>query len=136
MIKKLFSVAVILAASVFCTATAGEPLRMAFQYDDGAVSYIDADGLTMKVSEQKLLASNPQSSLELDLKKLAKMYFTSGTSGVELASVDIAATVDAYTVDGRFAGRFPTASAAITSLPKGVYVLRSSDDKTLKIAVQ
>lgn len=119
------------------TAAAQATLKLAFQTVDNAVSMIEAKSLDIVISGDKLTASNGAESLEFDLSKLAKMYFTNGEAGVEIVPVDFASSeASAYTLDGVFVGKYESVQAAAASLPKGVYVMQTADGKTVKIAVQ
>lgn len=113
------------------------PLKLAFQTTDNNVTSIEAKSLTMSVNDNKLFVTNGNESLEFDLAKLAKMYFTGDQTGLELVPIDMNCTeVTAYTLDGRNAGKFASVATAVSSLPAGVYVLRTADNKTFKIAVK
>lgn len=119
------------------TVSAQVPLKLAFLSDDGTVDTIDANSLSLSVSGDNLLASNGRETLELNLQSLVKMYFTGDASGVELLSVSPGdGEVSVYAVDGKFSGRFGSASKALSELPAGTYIFRTSDNKSVKIAVQ
>lgn len=128
-----------IATILFLTgaASAETPLKMAFQTSDGQVSSIDAKSLSMIVNGGKLVASNGTETLELELQKLAKMYFTGDVSGLIVNTIDVCdEEVEAYGIDGRFAGKFASTSEALANLPGGVYVMKTTGNKTFKIAVR
>lgn len=136
MTKKLLSFIIVLALSCGAAA-AGSTLQLAFMTGDGNVTAIDATSLSMTVSEDHLLVSNSTGSMSLNLSDLVKMYFTDSASGMELMPVNMTATeVCAYTTDGRFAGKFDSVTKAMSSLPAGIYILKTTDNQTLKIAVR
>lgn len=127
----------VLMAMAAGSASAEEILKMAFLTEDGATTTMAAASLSMKVSGQTLIAANDTQNLEFELSKLVKMYFTTGTDGVELLPVEISSgAVSAYTLDGTSAGTYDSAAAAMTELPSGIYILRTRDNNTLKIVVQ
>lgn len=127
----------VLMAMAAGSASAEEILKMAFLTEDGTTTTMAAASLSMKVSGQTLIAANGTQDLEFDLSKLVKMYFTTGTDGVELLPVEISSgAVSTFTLDGKPAGTYDSASAAMTELPSGIYILRTQDNNTLKIVVQ
>lgn len=136
MTKKLLSFIIVMA--LFCgAATAGTPLQLAFMTGDGNVTAIDATSLSMTVSEEHLVVTNSTASISLNLSDLVKMYFTDSASGIELMPVNMTATeVRAYTTDGRFYGKFDSVTKAMSSLPAGIYIMKTTDNQTIKIAVQ
>lgn len=117
------------------TALAEAPLMMAFQTTDGMVKTIDAESLSMTVTDGKLLASNGSESLEFALPDLAKMYFTGEAALTELlATADTAVSV--YTADGKQVGNYVSAAKAVESLPAGIYIVAAATGKTFKISVR
>lgn len=136
MSKRISTLAAILTLFVgICMAET--PLKLTFQTTDNNISSIEAKSLTMSVNDNKLFVSNGNESLEFDLAKLAKMYFTGDRTSLKLVSIDInGSEVTAYTLDGRDVGKFASVAAAVSSLPVGVYVLRTADNTTLKVAVR
>lgn len=121
----------------FATASVQASLKMNFQSSDGTISSIDARLLSMSVVGDKLLASNGTERLEFDLQKLVKMYFTGEADGVEILPVDLnGGEVAVYTLDGNLEGRFSSPAVALSSLNSGIYILHTTDNKTVKIAVQ
>lgn len=119
------------------TVSAQTPLKLAFLSDDGTVNSIDAKALSLSVSGDNLLAANGRETLELNLQSLVKMYFTGDASGVELLSGGLGdGEVSVYEVDGKFAGGFGSASKALSELPAGTYIIRTSDNKSVKIVVR
>lgn len=65
------------------------------------------------------------------------MYFTSESSGVEVASVDMnEGEVSVYSLDGTMVGNFGSSAQALSAIPQGTYIIKTSDNKTIKIAVQ
>lgn len=119
------------------TTSAQTPLKLAFQTIDGSISSINAKSLSISVSGDNLTASNGTENLTFKLQELAKMYFTGDASGVELIPVNInKGEVSVYTLDGKFAGKFESAASAMSSLTRGIYIVKTSDKKSLKIAVQ
>lgn len=121
----------------FATTSVQASLKMNFQSSDGTISSIVARSLSMAVVGDKLLASNGTESLEFDLQKLVKMYFTGEADGVEILPVDFnGGEMAVYTLDGKLEGRFSSPAVAMSSLNSGIYILHTTDNKTVKIAVQ
>lgn len=119
------------------TVTAQTPLKLAFLSDNGSESSIEARSLSLSVSGDNLMVSNGKESLQLKLQSLVKMYFTGDVSGVELISVNLSeGEVSAYALDGRLAGKFDSTSKALSELSPGIYIIKTSDNKSVKIAVQ
>lgn len=135
--NKKWIILVAVLGMFFATASAQTSLKMTFQSSDGSLSSIDAKSLSMSVIGDKLLASNGTESLEFDLQKLVKMYFTGEADGVEILPVDFnGGEVAVYTLDGKLEGRFSSPAVAMSSLNSGIYILHTTDNKTVKIAVQ
>lgn len=119
------------------TVSAQTPLKLAFLSSDGNVSSIEAKSLTLSVSGDNLVAANGEETLDLKLQSLVKMYFTGDEAGVELISVNLSdGTVSAYALDGKFAGKFESMSKALSELRAGIYIIKMSDNKSVKIVVQ
>lgn len=118
-------------------AQAETPLHLAFMSNDGSVITIEARSLDMTVSGEKLIATNGTTSLELELQELVKMYFTNSSASVELISFGLNdGMISVYSLDGTFRGNFGSSAQAMSSLPKGIYLFETTDNKTIKIAVQ
>lgn len=119
------------------SALAEAPLLMAFQTADGCVSTIAAEALSISVAGDKLLAANGAESLQFNLADLQKMFFTDQPAAAQFVSADAApSATTAYTLDGKAAGTFDSAAAALSALPAGVYMLHTADGKSFKIAVK
>lgn len=118
-------------------AMAQSTLQLAFQTADGATAVIDASSLSITIAGETLKATNGSDVLEFGLSTLQKMYFTSGVTGVEVATVDLsAAEVDVFTPGGVHVGKFSSAGCAMSSLDKGLYIMKTSENKTFKFVVE
>lgn len=129
----LFAVLLVAGAGI---ASAQTSLKLAFLSADDTVSQIEAKSLSMTIAGDKLIAANGSESLELELNKLVKMYFTTESSGVELATVALDGEVAVYAIDGTFVGNYSSSVQALSNLSTGTYIIKAADNKTIKIAVQ
>lgn len=121
----------------FGIASAQSTLKLAFQKLDDSIERIEAKSLTITFANGNLSASNGTENLEIKLSDLVKMYFTDGDSGTNIVSVDFnEIEADVYTIDGKNCGKFTSVAEAVASLPAGIYIIKTSDDKSFKIAVQ
>lgn len=124
--------------ALFGTAMSAQTsLKMAFQTEDGVTHTIDAKSLSMSIAGDKLIASNGGEKLEFELPKLTQMYFTSETAGIKLIPFSMSeGNISAYTLDGKYVGNFSSTEQALANLSPGVYIVKNSDNKCIKIAVQ
>ena len=119
-------------------AIAQEPLQLVILTNDGNLHTLAAESLSMSVKDQTLLVNNLETSLTLNLPDLDKMYFTGEETGVANIIIDenTAGPVEVFAADGKAMGRFDSTAAARATLPAGIYLLRTSDNKSFKIAVK
>ncbi len=135
MIKKLC--AVVMLAQIVALSMAETPLTMILQTEDGAVAEIEAASLVMSVSGDKLVVTNGRNNLDFELSKLTKMYFAGDASGINMVTSDLNnEEANVYTVDGLYLGRYDSVASAKSELPRGVYLVKTSDGKTIKISVR
>lgn len=136
MLKKLCALAA--ALCLFAGAVYAEsPLVMAFETDDGAVSEMDARALSLSVVNDKLMVSNANESREFELHKLVKMYFTAGSTGLEVVGMGMSDSgVTVFSTDGKAVGQYASLAEAMSALPVGLYIVKTADSKSFKIAVQ
>lgn len=131
MYKLLFS-GVMLLASLSASAIYNS---MEFKTADGAVKSVSATGLTIKVNGNQLIISNSAGeTISFDALSLVSMQFVDGDAGVDSIITENEA-VEAYTLDGLYAGKFNSVNEARLSLSNGVYVLKGTRGKSIKINV-
>lgn len=134
---KRINLLIAILAFAFGYSLAETPLNLVFESTDNSTRTIEAKSLTMSVSGDKLTATNGTETMEMELSKLTKMYFTGGQTGVELMPIDFNGKgIDVYSLDGHFKGNYDSVATALSSLTTGIYIIKSSDNKTIKIAVQ
>lgn len=99
---------------------------------------MSVEALELTVAEGNLLITNADGEYSLPVSDLASMAFSNDepSAAVELAKVERAEAVMVYAIDGRSCGVFSSATDAKTILPAGIYVAKSTDGSTSKIAVK
>ncbi len=127
----------ILLAGASLTSYADNTLQMVFQTADGSTKSIDANALSITIDNGNLIANNGGSSLQFALTNLTKMYFTNGSSGIDLPVAGLNnGPVKIYSLSGVYEGEFESVADASNALTPGTYVIKTNDDKTLKIIVK
>ena len=125
----------IMAAVTFCMLTqAADYKYLVIETNDGTAYSLTAMGQTITFDNGNLVSSD---GTTIPLASLSKMYF-SETSGIRemnsTAAADTAVTV--YTTTGALIGQFDNVAAAKNTLRKGVYVMKSSNGVSTKMAVK
>ena len=125
----------IMAAVTFCMLTqAADYKYLVIETNDGTAYSLTAMGQTITFADGNLVSSD---GTTIPLINLSKMYF-SETSGIRemnsTAAADTAVTV--YTTTGALIGQFDNVAAAKNALRKGVYVMKSSNGVSTKMAVK
>lgn len=108
---------------------------------DGSKAVLNVSGLRIVFSEGKLVATNDDGSRSVALSDLSKMYFAQDAegkvTGIETSVSDaVQQPVVAYTLSGVRLGRYDNMAAARRSLPKGIYVMKQTNGKNMKITVK
>lgn len=127
-----------MAFAVATIANAEEYGYLSFQKIDGSVVSVGVEGLTIIVSEGRLVVANAAENQEIALDELAQMFFsTSTTSGISEIAAEHTGnkTLRAYTLAGVYVGEFATIDEAKSELGSGMYVVKDNDNTT-KIAVK
>ena len=125
----------IMAAVAFCMLThAADYKYLVIETNDGTAYSLTAIGQTITFPNGNLVSSD---GTTIPLTALSKMYF-SETSGIsEMNSTSAAeGSVTVYTTTGALIGMFDNAAAAKNTLRKGVYVMKSSNGVSTKMAVK
>lgn len=129
---KMLLFGVMLVASLSAAANYNS---MEFKTTDGSSKTIGTTGLTITVNGDQLLVTNTAGeTATFEASALATMQFVGGDAGVETLLFG-SGTVEAYTVDGQYAGKFDSVNEARLSLSNGIYILKGAQGKSIKIIV-
>lgn len=102
----------------------------------GAEKTISTTGLTISFSNGSLLATSAaDENLSIPLESLSFMKF-SDTTSAETAATTVVGKVKVYAVDGYFKGTFESVSKALATLESGIYIVKDSQGKTVKISLE
>lgn len=119
-------------------AIAGESFDypyMAFQGIDGTKQTVAVESLEITFADGKLIAHSATEEVSLELSQLDKMYFTTEQAGVAGTFAPVSGKATVYSMQGVNLGTFASLAAAVNSLPRGLYVVKT-DDRTQKMAVK
>lgn len=131
--KKLFLCGAILLASL--TALADYNF-MEFNYSDGNVKVISAEGLTITVEGNTLEISNTKGeSFNVDASSLTSMQFTNNDPAGVKTIIDGEIPVMVFDLEGRKIGVFESLNSARNALNNGIYVIKNSDGETIKLVI-
>lgn len=110
---------------------------LTFQTSDGSRMSLSATSLVMSVGEGNLIVTNSDLSQIFVLSNLTKMYFSTSaeTTGVNSVENEVGGEVEVFTLSGLSVGRFSGMKDAQMHLPRGIYVVKSSQG-VHKIAVK
>lgn len=119
------------------SAAASSYSSMIFKTIDGKSYTVSSTGLVVTYDGSNILVSNSASeSLTFPAVNLISMQFGGEVSSVDAIGAEFANEVDVYDLTGIFLARFNSISAAREALPSGVYIVKASDSKTLKIKIE
>lgn len=105
-----------------------------FITDEGNEFLIGLENLAITVEDQNVIADNGEMKLEWNATTLVSMEFSEETAGVDKATLQqVNADATFFNLDGTVAGTFSSLEAAKSALQEGVYVVRLTDGKSLKI---
>ena len=110
---------------------------MVFETTDGSATLVDAESLTLTVSNGQLLATNGSGTKTFTLTQLSKMYFSktaTAISELHTANADTENEVEVLTPAGVSLGTFDDAVTAMRSMRRGIYVVKSKNT-TYKVVV-
>lgn len=108
-------------------AAAFEYPDMAFETVDAGSHYISVENLNISFSNSFLLASNGKETLQLPTDKLKTMQFSSNTSGISIPVKKTEEKVEVFTLSGIKVGHFASLSEAKSTLPNGIYIIKTKD---------
>ena len=115
------------------TASAGDYKFLILEGNDGTTYSINATGLTLTFSDGNLVSSD---GTVIPLNSLVKMYFSeaSGISTIPSTTSDDHVTV--YSIAGILAGTYNDMTTAMSSLTKGLYIIKQKDGSIIKYTVK
>lgn len=104
----------------------------------GEPTILSLEQLEMTIEDGNLLITNADGSYSLPVDNLQSMSFSNEEPSAAIALTTIApdAAVVVYGIDGRAVGTFLSPDDARTALSAGLYILKSTDGSTSKIAVK
>ena len=115
------------------TASAGDYKFLILEDNDGTTYSMNATGLTLTFSDGNLVSSD---GTVIPLNSLVKMYFSeaSGISTIPSTTNDDHVTV--YSIAGILAGTYNDMTTAMSSLTKGLYIIKQKDGSIIKYTVK
>ena len=115
------------------TASAGDYKFLILEGNDGTTYSLNATGLTLTFSDGNLVSSD---GTVIPLNSLVKMYFSeaSGISTIPCTTSDDHVTV--YSIAGILAGTYNDMTTAMSSLTKGLYIIKQKDGSIIKYTVK
>ena len=114
------------------TASAGDYKFLILEGNDGTTYSMNATGLTLTFSDGNLVSSD---GTVIPLNSLVKMYFSeaSGISTIPSTTNDDHVTV--YSIAGILAGTYNDMTTAMSSLTKGLYIIKQKDGSIITYTV-
>ena len=115
------------------TASAGDYKFLILEGNDGTTYSMNATGLTLTFRDGNLVSSD---GTVIPLNSLVKMYFSeaSGISTIPSTTNDDHVTV--YSIAGILAGTYNDMTTAMSSLTKGLYIIKQKDGSIIKYTVK
>lgn len=107
-----------------------------FTSTNGETVSVETGNLEIIIQEDCLTFNNVD--LILPLSSLESMEFSDhydAPASVEGLNAETDGKTYVYDLEGKTVGTFPTVTTALNSLSKGVYVIKTSNGKTLKVSV-
>lgn len=129
--KQLLIILTLCLSSI--TASAGDYKFLILEGNDGTTYSMNATGLTLTFSDGNLVSSD---GTVIPLNSLVKMYFSeaSGISTIPSTTSDDHVTV--YSIAGILAGTYNDMTTAMSSLTKGLYIIKQKDGSIIKYTVK
>lgn len=116
-------------------AYASDFSAITFEMTDGSSASISIANLVMTVENGSIVAVSGDSQVDIPLDKLAKFRFSNNPTGVESVEIDYNTPVEVFDTTGKTLGSFDNVKAAVSSLPAGIYVMKSNS-QTFKTVVK
>ena len=117
-------------------AMAGRYSSLMFTSNSGEKYTIATNNLEILVNDENLTFSN--TDLTIPLSSLISMEFTDyddSPAAIDTVKLDGDGLVTVYNIDGTSVGSFDSYTDALSSLVKGVYVVKDTIGNSLKISV-
>ena len=127
----------LLTALVPSLAFAGKYNSLKFTSSTGETYTVATNNLEILVNGEKLTFSN--TDLTIPLSSLISMEFTDydgSPAAIDTVNFDVNGLVTVYNIDGTSVGSFDSYTDALSSLGKGVYVVKDTIGNSLKISVR
>ena len=128
--KRYLLAAIIMVLSSL-TLHAEDYTYLTLQTKDGTTYSLAVSGLSITFSNGYMVASDGTS---LQLSSLSKMYFSTSSDIQQLKMESAEGNVLVF--NGVLLGTFPTLDRALSSLGKGLYVIKKSNGETNKVSVK
>ena len=111
---------------------------LTFQTSNGTTVSMATSSLIITFADGKLVATNGTQTKELSVADLSSMYFsTSEATGIkDVVVTDDDGVVEAFSLQGVSFGKFDNLQALQTSVPTGVYIVKTTSGKTVKFSVK
>lgn len=129
-----FLLTMALTATAFGVVKADGYGFLTLEDSNGASQSVVAVGTRITFVDGNITATNGTSAVSMPLSKLARLYFSDTSTGIEGISTD-KGEAEVTTVSGVSVGHFSTTEQMRAALAKGVYIVRQNG-KTFKIAVR
>ncbi|MBO4316178.1 MAG: hypothetical protein J5867_09510 [Prevotella sp.] len=130
--KRYLLAAIIMVLSSL-TLHAEDYTYLTLQTKDGTTYSLAVSGLSITFSNGYMVASDGTS---LQLSSLSKMYFSTSSDIHQLKMESAEGNVLVFNDSGVLLGTFPTLDRALSSLGKGLYVIKKSNGETNKVSVK
>lgn len=104
---------------------------------DNSTAVVAADGLTLTIDGNMVVLANANGEItRMRADEISGMQFTDEVaSRVHMVSATTDGPVEAYTVEGTFAGEFNSLNDALASLSAGTYIINYGKGNAIKIFV-
>lgn len=131
--KQLLTLAIVVVAAL---AVRADYSYMLFKSTTGDTHSIAVAGLEITFSQDKLTASNSETSISIPLAQVASMEFSNeGSAGVGSIAADKGCEpVAIYTLTGVKYGEYASVMEAMQNMSAGVYILKYNDGTSIKIS--
>ena len=136
--KKLstFFLMLLMTATIPSLAIAGRYNSLKFSSSSGETFTVATNNLEILVNSENLTFNN--TNLTIPLSSLISMEFTDyeeSPASIDIVKFDGNGFVTVYNIDGTSMGYFDSYTDALSSLGKGVYVVKDTIGNSLKISV-
>ena len=127
----------LMTATIPSLAIAGRYNSLKFSSSSGETFTVATNNLEILVNGENLTFNN--TNLTIPLSSLISMEFTDyeeSPASIDIVKFDGNGFVTVYNIDGTSIGYFDSYTDALSSLGKGVYVVKDKNGNSLKISVE